>query len=173
MLQCLWGDRMTQGEVHYRWMAELAASGQSEDNWWLALGAAARMADYLEVGDREALKEALLRASTGHMEWLPLASVKELPDAVLWNIPRDPCWGCCWIALLKANYESSKETPDDVLVRAMVKEAWRTCPSTILADVLCDAVKTEASSQLDDLLARTSTVMIADTGLDAERGSIT
>lgn len=158
---------MTQGEVHYRWMVELAATGQSDDDWWIAIGAAARMSDYLEVGDREALKEALLRASTGHMEWLPLVSVKELTGAILWDIPRDPCWGCCWIALLKAKYEASKETPDNVLVLAMVKEAWRTCPSSIVADVLRDAVKTEALSQLDDLIARTSTLMIADTGLDA------
>lgn len=146
----------------------LSAAYPAEEEWWVALGAASVMADYLDIDDREALKEALLRASDGNMEWLPLPSVKTLPPGILWGTPRAPCWSCCWSMLLKARHESSRENPDGILVRAMLEEAWRTCPSTTLASDFVDAVTHEALPPIDELLARTSTLIAAEGALSEE-----
>lgn len=160
---------MDLGKIHYIWMSKIAGRHSADDDWWLAMGAAATLADYLDIDDREALQEALMRGATGHMEWLPLCNLDVVPERLLWDTPRDSCWSCCWAALLKARYEQGRETVDDFLVRAMLEEAWRTCPSNTLASAFIDAIKNEATPPLDELIARTSTAIAADVGLDGEK----
>lgn len=150
-------------------MATLAEEHPLEEEWWVALGAAAAMIPYLAPDDAAALSEALLRASTGSMTWLPLYSVTGIPDKLVWEIPRNSCWECCWMMLVRARYESNRTRPDPLRKGALLEEAWRTCPSETVSSVLKAAlVSPDNAPSMDDIIAQTAGEIAGDLGLVEE-----